>query len=230
MSSRAYRDPRWSLAVVRCRADHGRDGASADADARAGRRLLRRAQRHRLRRQACEDCVVRPRSALRGRAWDQFCVADTTDCAAECQCDRTPSPTPTPGGDCCSPHGGTGCDVASCQACVCGSDSTCCNMIWDATCVAEASSDCLADCPCTAPPTETPAPTPTPGGDCCSAHAGGQCDDNACEACVCGVDAECCYRGVGCDCAIEASVECALQCACPGAEDCCAAHDSVSLR
>jgi hypothetical protein len=160
--------------------------------------------------------------------WDEFCVADTADCDAECQCNRTPSPTPTPGGDCCSSHDGTGCDIGSCQACVCAGDPTCCNMIWDATCVAEASTDCLDQCPCTAPPTETPAPTPTPGGDCCSAHAGGQCDDNACEACVCGRDPECCTGVWDADCASEAGIECALECACPGVDDCCAQHDSVS--
>ncbi len=178
----------------------------------------------------CFNCVVDLDPPCAVLPWDQFCVADTTDCPNECQCNRTPSPTPTPGGDCCSPHPGTGCDIAGCQACVCGGDGTCCNMIWDATCVAEASSNCLADCPCTAPPTETPAPTPTPGGDCCSAHGGGQCDDNACEACVCGVDPECCTGVWDGDCASEASVECALQCACPGTEDCCGPHDSVSCE
>ena len=178
---------------------------------------------------ACSTCVcdIDPICCL--RPWDRFCVATAEDdCSADCLCDRTPTPTPTPGGDCCSPHPGTGCDVSACQACVCGGDPTCCNMVWDATCVAEASSDCLSDCPCTAPPTETPAPTPTPGGDCCTAHGGSQCDDSACEACVCDLDPECC-RGVwDADCASQAAVECAPACACPGTGDCCEAHGGVS--
>jgi len=63
--------------------------------------------------QDCEDCVVDLDPICAIEPWDQFCVADTTDCAVQCECDRTPSPTPTPGGACCSPHAGTGCDVAS---------------------------------------------------------------------------------------------------------------------
>lgn len=182
--------------------------------------------------QACEDCVVELDPPCGFRPWDQFCLADTMDpaCADVCECDRTPSPTPTPGGDCCTSHDGTGCDVAACQACVCGRDATCCNNIWDATCVAEASTDCLADCPCTAPPTETPAPTPTPGGDCCTGHNGPQCDDNACEACVCALDDECCNNIWDADCASRASIECALECACGSAEPCCAAHESPSCN
>lgn len=179
---------------------------------------------------ACQDCVTETQAVCGILPWDQFCVAGTTDpeCANICGCIQAPSPTPTPGGDCCSVHGGTGCDVAACQACVCGIDEPCCNLVWDPTCVAEASDECLSQCPCTAPPTETPAPSPTPGGDCCSAHGGPDCNDNACAACVCGLDPECCNGVWDADCASEASVECALECACPGSEPCCGAHDSVS--
>jgi hypothetical protein len=180
--------------------------------------------------QLCEDCVAEIDPPCAILPWDQFCVADATDpaCADLCACNQTPTPTPTPGGDCCSAHDGTGCDVASCQTCVCNIDAPCCNMVWDATCVAEASNECLSQCPCVAPPTETPAPTPTPGGDCCAAHGGPSCDDNACQACVCALDDECCSGVWDAECASEASIECALECACPGAEPCCAAHDSVS--
>ncbi len=102
---------------------------------------------------------------------------------------------PTPGGDCCSIHAGPSCDIAACAACVCEDldEPLCCSTGgddgWDQICVALASSDdCAADCGCGAVPT----PTPTPGGDCCTTHDGGSCDDSTCSDCVCGVDDLCC--------------------------------------
>src|SRR5262245_13988695 len=97
------------------------------------------------------------------------------------------TPTPTPGGDCCSAHAGPGCDVPACQECVCGIDSFCCSTEWDDDCVqsAENTDDCAANCPC---PTATPTMLPTPGGDCCGAHDGPSCDDEACRTCVCDLD------------------------------------------
>src|SRR5690606_30341838 len=98
------------------------------------------------------------------------------------------TPTPTPGGDCCSVHGSTSCDVTACSECVCDIDPVCCVNPWDQFCVATAEDECLAECQCD----RTPSPTPTPGGDCCSPHAGTGCDIGDCQACVCGEDSACC--------------------------------------
>src|SRR6185436_13093189 len=103
------------------------------------------------------------------------------------------TPTPTPGGNCCSAHAGTGCDNAPCQACVCtdpNGGSFCCSDAWDGTCVEIAKNidECASSCPCTPNPTPTPGaatPTPTPGGDCCGSHGGARCDSTACNTCVC---------------------------------------------
>lgn len=179
---------------------------------------------------ACVACVC----DLPGEAkcciggWDAFCVAaaeDAKECATECGCGGTPTPTPTPGGDCCSPHSGTGCDLAACQGCVCGVDGFCCTGEWDPSCVAVASDECGDSCPCLGEPT----PTPTPGGNCCTEHAGAQCDDQTCEECVCGLDPACCSTGWDQACADEAAIECALSCTeCGAPGDCCTPHGGVS--
>jgi hypothetical protein len=147
------------------------------------------------------------------------------------------TPTPTPGGDCCAPHAGPSCDVQACRDCVCDSDEPCCLDKWDQFCVADASDQCVSLCGCG----QTPVPTPTPGGDCCSVHADGKgCDVSACQACVCGRDAECCSKTWDATCVSEAQQECGASCPCvpPATEtpaptptpggDCCAAHPGAS--
>ena len=86
---------------------------------------------------------------------------------------------------------GPGCNDAVCQACVCAIDPPCCEDLWDLTCSQEAANpdNCSASCPTC--PTPTPTLTPTPGGDCCSAHDGGRCDDATCSACVINIDPPC---------------------------------------
>lgn len=143
------------------------------------------------------------------------------------------TPTPTPGGDCCSVHAGTGCDNAPCQACVCANPnggSFCCSDIWDGTCVdiAKNVDECASSCPCTPNPTPTAGPgtpTPTPGGDCCASHDGASCDAAACAACVCATPGQegCCTDVWDATCADVAGVECAGQCPC-GTGECCTAH------
>jgi hypothetical protein len=187
---------------------------------------------------ACADCVCGndPVCCLATGSWDQFCVADTKDatCTAACRCEQTPSPTPTPGGPCCEPRtsgsGGTGCDDATCQSCVCGIDPDCCNLEWDATCASEAMVECLTSCPCLPPPTATATPAPTPGGDCCNEHGGPSCNDNSCKTCVCQIDPECCTNVWDATCASEASQECDSQCPCENTGDCCAAHDGIGCN
>ena len=178
----------------------------------------------------CQACVcgVDPTCCTAGGpGWDAFClavVADSATCADSCPC---MTPTPTPGGDCCEAHDGTGCDTPACESCVCGIDSACCSILWDATCVLEASDECLDSCPCSGLATETPAPTPTPGGNCCDPHDGTGCDDNRCQGCVCGIDGDCCSLVWDDICVSEATQECAVDCSGEAAESCCDVHDSV---
>lgn len=180
--------------------------------------------------QACNTCVCNiDETCCRsdGLGWDEICVGFAEDdCDDVCSCTQ---PTPTPGGDCCSPHSpGTGCDDLNCSDCVCAVDDDCCLFGWDATCVSEARDECAGSCPCGVVPTETPAPTPTPGGDCCAAHNGPSCDETSCRECVCNLDSACCNDVWDQTCADEAAVECALSCEqCVTAEDCCSAHETV---
>ena len=63
---------------------------------------------------------------------------------------QTPTQTPTwpPGSDCCAPHEGPGCDVGTCEQCVCGFDPVCCAGTWDVICAAAAADTCAESCPC----------------------------------------------------------------------------------
>ena len=152
-----------------------------------------------------------------------------------------PTPPPTPGGDCCSPHGGPSCDLPSCAECACTVvlDDLCCTTQWDAVCAGYATGDtCGASCGCETP---TPLPPPTPGGDCCNDHASPRCDDSVCSACVCGIDPVCCsgQRWDATCAAIARNLdECATDCPCdpdptqppgptPTAGPCCEARDLI---
>jgi subtilisin-like proprotein convertase family protein len=87
-----------------------------------------------------------------------FAQADTGLLDAWClevnggQATPTPSPSVTPtmlgAGDCCSAHGGLGCDQITCQACVCEADFFCCEVEWDESCVLVAEDDCASECGC----------------------------------------------------------------------------------
>jgi hypothetical protein len=87
-----------------------------------------------------------------------------------------------PGGDCCTAHGGLGCNDAGVEACVCGLDDVCCSSGWDDICVSEAAS-CGAPC--------------MGGGggdvgDCCTPHLSVGCSNLEIEGCVCAFDGFCC--------------------------------------
>lgn len=119
--------------------------------------------------------------------------------------------------NCCSIHPEPSCDNAPCAACVCETEGepVCCaagsTVGWDRICVGLAQSDpCEAACGCGSPPT----PTPTPGGDCCTPHAGSQCDDTVCVACVCEIDSACCTGPWDATCVSIARTvgDCAEQC------------------
>ncbi len=139
----------------------------------------------------------------------------------------TPTVTATPGGACCESHGGPGCDLGACEQCVCGLEESCCGEVWGPLCPDLAGYECLTSCGCPSPtpantptptseggpPTETP--TPTPGGDCCAAHQGPNCNTGACTACVCASDSFCCDTAWDEICTVTAANGCLGSCACP---------------
>jgi hypothetical protein len=187
---------------------------------------------------ACAACVCEdleePVCCAPGseEGWDLICVAlaSSAECESACGCGTAPTPTPTPGGDCCTAHDGASCDESSCAACVCGIDAVCCEDTWDATCVSIARNveECAAQCTtCTPLPTPPPDTTPTPGPCCEGRDFNPGCDDEICEACVCGVDAVCCSDTWDASCAVIAEEECALSCICPDDGACCDGHGGL---
>ncbi len=190
---------------------------------------------------ACADCVCNvldePLCCLDGSpdGWSLICVglASSEECSTDCSCGVDPTPVPTPGGDCCSAHGGSSCDEPSCSTCVCAADDACCSGPWDATCVsiARTEDECASECTtCTPLPTEPPDATPTPGV-CCDGRdetdVNPGCDESRCEACVCEVDGVCCLDNWDPSCAVIADEECALDCFCPDDGACCDAHGGI---
>lgn len=67
-----------------------------------------------------------------------------------------PSLPVTMGGpsNCCTAHGGLGCDDPACEAAVCAVDSFCCNVAWDSICANQAQTLCGALCSFGAPPND----------------------------------------------------------------------------
>jgi hypothetical protein len=59
-----------------------------------------------------------------------------------------PQDEPVPCCNCCTPHGGLGCDNEVCEGLVCGIDSFCCSVAWDSICAGEAQSfpECIECC------------------------------------------------------------------------------------
>ncbi|MEX1366892.1 MAG: hypothetical protein AB1Z98_27440 [Nannocystaceae bacterium] len=99
-----------------------------------------------------------------------------------------PPPPPDGDGDCCADNGTPGCDDPAVQACVCTSDSYCCDMEWDAVCAAEVESLGCGTCG---------GGGETGGGGgvspCCAQQPGAGCaPDPVVEACVCAMDDYCC--------------------------------------
>jgi hypothetical protein len=149
--------------------------------------------------------------------WDQDCVdIGAGECILDCTCDV--------GAECCIEHDGVGCNVLSCQDCVCEKDPFCCSLdpedpgTWDQDCVELAANpdECGAECPCGT-------------ADCCLPHGGVGCDEARCESCVCGIDAPCCTEdGWDQQCADEAMTDCDSRCSCQdtGEGECCAPHDT----
>ncbi len=79
----------------------------------------------------------------------------------------TPTDAPEPG-SCCATHPDPGCEIPSCESCVCDLDPGCCSTAWDMQCAEIAAGSCqLICCPPmptptgTRTPTRIPTPTPT---------------------------------------------------------------------
>ena len=160
---------------------------------------------------ACCEAVCAIDIACCTVAWDGAC-ADAASDNAICGCVG-----PCPGaGSCFEPHAKVGCDDPTCCTTVCDAAPDCCEVAWDAACVAAAIELCT--------------PCGDPGaGDCCSTHAGPGCAAADCCGEVCLVDVACCTSGWDLDCVILASeiATCACPSACGTSTACClTAHDS----
>lgn len=101
--------------------------------------------------------------------------------------------------DCCTTSSFPGCIDPAIEACVCASDSFCCNDSWDATCVSGATA-CGGGC----------------GGAisaCCQTSASPGCPgDPAVQACVCALDPYCCNNMWDSACVNEAQTDCGATC------------------
>jgi hypothetical protein len=154
-------------------------------------------------------------------AWNSFCVAIAeTICGIDC-----PEVCPPSDHDCFTP-GGPGCSDLECCTIVCAADAFCCEVAWDAICIAGAlrlcaPPSCLLSCPPRALSEPEPCGDDTDGGcnvptlgdsSCCVPHGEPGCDDSACQAAVCGVDAFCCRSAWDSICANEALMLCPELC------------------
>lgn len=124
--------------------------------------------------QCCETvCTLDPFCC---KSWDIACAeAANATCTGLCGADAS--------GSCFSPHPTPGCDDAECCDLICGLDSFCCSVAWDANCAFLAGFSCSSG-----------------GGRCGDAEAGDcfesngtpACSDATCCDAVCLVDPRCC--------------------------------------
>jgi hypothetical protein len=77
---------------------------------------------------ACEDIVCNELGEFQccSFEWDSDCRNMALERCGACMDPATP--------DCCTPHGGMGCEVQSCEDIVCELDSSCCNSGWTEDC------------------------------------------------------------------------------------------------
>ncbi len=204
----------------------------------------------------CQDaaiaaCVCADDSYCCSTKWDSVCAGEVTelgcgscggtggcgdgscsggetceDCPDDCgYCQGT--------GDCCAAQTGPGCGDAAVSSCVCGQDSYCCSVTWDAYCVTEVEEFGCGSCGGAgdACPGYTGTSYCCKKGDPCGWGSDGLCD---CDS-TCDWDQDDCGGGTGCGdgkCgAGETCTSCPEDCGyCAGTGDCCAAHDSVGCK
>lgn len=93
-----------------------------------------------------------------------------------------------------------GCQDADCCKSICETDQYCCDVAWDAECVAAAAA-CYASSPCGAD-----------SGDCCTVNDLPGCQDVACCTTVCDADPFCCDSAWDTLCVQQAASLCQLPC------------------
>lgn len=121
------------------------------------------------------DCVCAIDDFCCNNEWDNTCAG-----LAENMCGLDCGGGPV-SHDCCI-TGSAGCDDMAIQECVCAADDFCCETEWDDMCVGKVGSLlCAPSCD----PDDA-------DGPCCSENAGGGCEVNTVEECVCAMDAVCC--------------------------------------
>ena len=105
--------------------------------------------------------------------------------------------------DCCSPHGGPGCEDEAVEQCVCEQDQWCCSDDWDFQCAQEVEEFGCGTCPsgegcgdwaCNNGETCWTCENDCGGcvGECCEANGTPGCWEPAVMACVCAMDGYCC--------------------------------------
>lgn len=111
---------------------------------------------------------------------------------------------------CCETSDLPGCDDSDVLACVCTTDSFCCQVAFDSICVSLAL-QCGGTCN-----------NEGAESDCCSASGAPGCTDQTVHDCVCATDFACCASGFDDVCVTQAIAECGAQCTLPPPEsDCC---------
>ncbi|MBL4686569.1 MAG: hypothetical protein JKY37_18380 [Nannocystaceae bacterium] len=83
--------------------------------------------------QGCADAVCGADPFCCDTQWDDACV-DIAAGMAACECGGGGAEDAGGGGDCCEAHENVGCEVAACEATVCGEDPFCCDDQWDEVC------------------------------------------------------------------------------------------------
>jgi hypothetical protein len=106
--------------------------------------------------------------------------------------------------DCCAVSTGPGCADVETLRCLCPEDNACCNVEYDALCVAESVGLCGLRCG-----------GGRPESDCCAPSATAGCSVPEVEECVCGIDPYCCVGGFDDNCVQLARNQCRSQCSDP---------------
>ena len=122
-------------------------------------------------------------------------------------CDEEPVCGPS-AGDCFATegNGSRACDDTACCETTCAVDPFCCDVVWDATCAAEAQGLCTGSFPVCS----------TSTGACETGNVGPGCANEACCNSVCVIDPFCCTDAWDDFCATEAASICGFNCGTEG--------------
>ena len=126
--------------------------------------------------------------------WDVQCVNAVLQYCVDLSC---PCGTGGTEANCFEIHEVPGCASLACCNAVCNSDSFCCGVTWDASCVAAADALCAANPVCKGAT-----------GSCLVEHSDPGCSDPACCDRVCAADPACCTTGWDADCVAQVPLLC----------------------